>query len=417
MNKMKSTNYTIAFTHLTSRMKQTAVAVLSVMFGISMYIAMNGFMSGVNTTQNELAFSTLAHIRVYNDLPEYNKDFEALTNGGDYLVNVKNPRSIQYSEGIKNSDEIVQMLGTHTPEEIGITTQVNMNVFYRNGSVEINGLLSGVDVANEDKLFEISDYMYKGKWEDLGKRNNGIIMGVGLAERLAIGMGEYVTLSTADNVTKTYKVVGLIKTTIANVDDGKAFIQINSARALQSKNRSYATDVLMNIDDFNDAYAVSDKLKALTDYKVESWQESNGQLEAGSLLRDILAISVSLTILLVAGFGIYNIMNMTVNEKIREIAILKAMGYDGKDVMEIFLTQSIVVGIFGGFLGIIFGFAVSLIINMIPFQVAGLESLPMDYNSAYYLESFLFGLLTTIIAGYLPAKKASKVDPVEIIRS
>jgi ABC-type antimicrobial peptide transport system permease subunit len=55
-------------------------------------------------------------------------------------------------------------------------------------------------------------------------------------------------------------------------------------------------------------------------------------------LRDIIAIAVSLTILIVAGFGIYNIMNMTVNEKIKEIAILKAMGFNGNDVIEIFLT-------------------------------------------------------------------------------
>ena len=96
---------------------------------------------------------------------------------------------------------------------------------------------------------------------------------------------------------------------------------------------------MVNTYDYNNARAVAKKISALTDYKVESWQEGNDQLVSSSLLRDILAISVSLTILIVAGFGIYNIMNMTVNEKIKEIAILKAMGFNGKDVIEIFLTQ------------------------------------------------------------------------------
>ncbi|MEM1337041.1 MAG: FtsX-like permease family protein [Bacteroidota bacterium] len=414
---MKSTNYTIALTHLTSRLKQTVVAVLSVTFGISMYIFMNNFMSGVNSTQNDLAFSTLANIRIYNDLPEYNRDFEQLTENGTYLVNVRNPRSIQYTEGIKNADEVVHQLKVNTPEKIGITTQVNLNVFYRNGALKINGLLSGVDVANEDELFKVSEHMYAGKWGDLAQRNNGIILGIGLAERLAIGLNEYITISTADNRTKTYKVVGLLKTTIASVDNGKAFVQINSARDLLSENRSYATDVLMNIRDFNQAMEVSERLQGVTKYQVESWQEANGQLEAGKVLRDILAIAVSLTILLVAGFGIYNIMNMTVNEKIREIAILKAMGYEGKDVMEIFLFQSIAVGILGGLVGILIGYFVSVIISHIPFEIAGLEYLPIDFKPSFYLQSFFFGLLTTIIAGYLPAKKASGVDPVEIIRS
>lgn len=414
---MKSTNHVIAITHLTSRLKQTIVAILSVTFGISMYIFMNNFMSGVNSTQNELAFSTLANIRVYNDLPEYNKSFEKLTDKGQYLLNVRNPRRIQYTEGIKNSENIVQLLKVKTPEEIGITTQVNTNVFYRNGSIRINGLLSGVDVENEDKLFDISSHMYQGSWNDLGKRSNGIILGIGLAERLAIDINEYVTLSTADNVSKTYKVVGLIKTSIANVDNGKAFVQINSVRELLSKNSSYATDVLMNIKDFNQAFEVSKRLKDLTEYTVESWQESNGQLESGKVLRDVIALAVSLTILLVAGFGIYNIMNMTVNEKIKEIAILKAMGFEDKDVMEIFLYQSMFVGFLGGLVGIAFGLLVSVIVSEVPFEMPGIETLPVAFDLKYYFQSFFFGLLTTLIAGYLPARKAAGVDPVEIIRS
>ena len=126
---MNSTNHTIALTHLRSRIKQTLVAVLSVTFGISMYIFMNSFMSGVNTTQNDLAFSTLANIRVYNDLPDYNADFDVLTNQGEYLLNVRNPQRIQYTEGIINAPSVIELLKSNTPEAIGITAQVNTNVF------------------------------------------------------------------------------------------------------------------------------------------------------------------------------------------------------------------------------------------------------------------------------------------------
>ena len=174
--------------------------------------------------------------------------------------------------------------------------------FYRNGSLRINGLLSGVDVENEDVLFNISNKMVQGQWSDLGKRSNGIILGVGLAKRLTLEMDEYVTLQTADNVSKTYKIVGLIQTSIASIDNSKAFVQIGSARNLVSKNSSYATDVLMNLGNFEEAESVSQRLKEKTEYTVESWQESNGQLESGKVLRDIIALAVSFTILLVARF-------------------------------------------------------------------------------------------------------------------
>lgn len=109
-------------------------------------------------------------------------------------------------------------------------------------------------------------------------------------------------------------------------------------------------------------------------------------------------------------------MNMTVNEKIREIAILKAMGFDGVDIVQIFLTQSILIGVIGGLVGLTLGFGISAYVDTLPFEVGGLDTLPIAYRIIDYTQAFLFGILTTFIAGYLPAHKASKVDPVAIIR-
>lgn len=149
---------------------------------------------------------------------------------------------------------------------------------------------------------------------------------------------------------------------------------------------------------------------------MEAWQEGNSQLDAANVLRDIVAVAISLTILIVAGFGIYNIMNMTVNEKIKEIAILKAMGFGGKDIIEIFLTQSIVIGFLGGLTGLGLGNIIVRLVDNVPFEIATLTTLPVEYSTADYVMAFCFGIIITFIAGYLPARKASKVDPVEILR-
>jgi len=410
------TNNRIAFVHLTSRPKQTIIAILSVMFGVSMYITMNGFMSGVNDTQTDLAFSTLAHIWIYNNGENAKTDFISNVDNSNTLVNVRNQKSIQYIDGIKNSGNIIDFLGSY-PEIKAVTPQVNLSVFYRNGAMKINGNLSGVDVFNEDKLFNTEKYMIEGNWKELNYRKDAIVIGKGLAHKLGVGLNDNVTLSTADGITKNYKVTGIIEFTIASIDDRKGFINISTARQLLSENLSYVTDIQINISNYNNARSMAKKIQLEVPYKVEAWQEASGQLEVGSELRDIIAISVSLALLIVAGFGIYNIMNMTVNEKIREIAILKAMGYGGSDIVQIFLLQSIIIGIIGGIIGIIFGFGFSAIIDHLPFQIATLNTYPMTYKASDYGMSFLFGFITTFIAGYLPAKKASKVDPVEIIRA
>ena len=191
---------------------------------------------------------------------------------------------------------------------------------------------------------------------------------------------------------------------------------METARQLFSKNKSYATELLVNIDDYNNASAIAAQISNRTDYKVEAWQEGNSQLDSANALRDIIAIAVSLTILIVAGFGIYNIMNMTVNEKIKEISILKAMGFNSKDVIEIFLTQSIVIGLMGGFSGMILGNIIVRIIDQVPFDIPPLTTLPVAYRPFDYIMAFGFGIIITFLAGYLPARKASKIDPVEVLR-
>ncbi len=410
-----NTNSKIAFAHLTSRLRQTLVATMSVTFGISMYIFMNGFMNGVNNIQADLSFSTMAHIRVYNDLPEDRTNLLKQHTNPDQVINIRNAKVIQYTDGIKNSEKILDLLKKQ-PEITGVTPQVNINVFYRNGAIKINGVLSGIEVDREDRLFKTSTFVQQGSWNDLSYRTDGTMIGAGLAKKMSLKLNDNLVVSTADGVTKSFRIIGIFKTTIAGVDNTKAYIKINSARQLLSENSSYVTDVQVNIKDYNKARMVAEKLSSSIPYKVEAWQVANGQMEATTELRNILAMAVSMTILIVAGFGIYNIMNMTVNEKIREIAILKAMGFEGNDIVQIFLLQSLVIGIIGGAAGIVFGFLISTAVNHVPFQVATLQTLPMTFYLKDYILSFIFGMLTTFIAGYLPAKKASTIDPVIIIR-
>lgn len=380
-----------------------------------MYIFMNSFMSGVNSAQTQISFTSMSHIRIYNDLPSDVNNILQPTKKDDGIVIVNNARNIRYTEGIKNTEPIKESVAKL--EEIeAITEQLNQNIFIRNGVTKINASLSGVDVENEDHLFHTSDYMRQGHFFDLEKRSDGIILGFKLAQNLGVGMDDNITVLTSDGITRIFKIIGIMETGAASVDKTRAIISIRSARQLFSKNSSFATDILVNIDDYNNSKEISRKIAAMTKYKVEAWQDGNAQLDSANVLRNILAVAVSSTILIVAGFGIYNIMNMTVNEKIKEIAILKAMGFNGADIVEIFLTQSIIIGLIGGFTGLGFGYFVSKVVDQIPFKIGSMTTLPIDYSPADYVLALLFGLMITATAGYLPARNASKIDPVAILR-
>ena len=106
-------------------------------------------------------------------------------------------------------------------------------------------------------------------------------------------------------------------------------------------------------------------------------------------------------------------------KKMDSIAILKATGFSGADVKRIFLSIAVSIGLFGGCLGLILGFVFCLLIDQIPFVTAALPTIttyPVNYNPVYYIIGITFSIVTTYLAGYFPARKASKIDPVVIIR-
>ncbi len=408
-------NQRIANIFLTSRVRQLLVAVLSVTFGISMYVFMNSFMSGVNQEQTEITFTSMSHLKVYNELSNEVYPIKGPPKDSNSVLLVSNNRNIQYTEGIQNVDPIKEEI-LHLPNVKGVTAQLNQNIFIRNGVSQASASLSGIETANEDQLFNTTNFLVEGNLSDLDKQSNAVILGTGLAKKIGVTTGNNVNVLTSDGLSKSFKVVGLIETGANMSDRTRALVSIQSARQLLSENRSYATELLVNITDYNDARETAEIIQQFTDYKVEPWQEGNAQLDSSNVLRDIIAIAVSLTILIVAGFGIYNIMNMTVNEKIKEIAILKAMGFNGKDVVEIFLTQSVIIGVIGGLSGLILGGLIVQVIDNVPFEMGPLTTLPVTYDSSDYLMAFGFGLIITFIAGYLPARKASQLDPVDILR-
>lgn len=399
---------------LVSRLRQLIVAVLSVTFGISMYIFMNSFMNGVNNEQTQITFSAMSHLKISNDLKG---DVAPLITPkeSESVVFLKSAKNIQYTQGIKNVEQLRQTLqGLEMITDLA--AQLNQKVFIQNGITKASATLSGIETLNEDSLFKTSDYMVQGQLSELDKRSNAIILGTGLASSIGVQVGNTVTVTTSDGLSKAFKVIGLIETGAIGADKTRAIVSIASSRQFFSYNKSYATEMMVNIKDYNKAKEVAQLIKPLTEYKVQPWQEGNEQLDSANVLRDIIAIAVSLTILIVAGFGIYNIMNMTVNEKIKEIAILKAMGFSGGDITEIFLSQSIVIGTIGGLTGMILGNVIVRIIDQVPFKMASLTTLPVVYESSDYLMAFGFGLIITFLAGYLPAKKASRIDPVDILR-
>ena len=403
-------NYVIGKTYIFSKKKLTGVVVLGVVLGMSIYIFLNSMMVGFDKSSNASIFKSTSHIRVYKD-DEISKP---LIENSDAKPIIINPKVVPVNNTIINPNLIMETI-LKQKEVTVVTPQVNSNVFYNNGKSQISGLSVGIKPDEANLMYDIQSFMVEGNFELLKSNPNGIVIGSGISQKMNLAINDNINLTSSKAVNRTFKVVGIFKTNNSNTDKTKSYINISAAQQLLKEGTSYITDININIQNPEDAEQVAKKIESITGYKAEGWKQANETLMAANKMRKMIITFVSLTILLVAGFGIYNILNMTVSQKINDIAILKAMGFKGKDVIRIFVTQAVSIGIMGVIGGMLL--AVILITILKTVYLGGdIGYFPIDYEIKKFAQGIIIGLIITFFAGYIPAKKAANVDPVEILR-
>ncbi|VXB90528.1 ABC transporter [Flavobacterium sp. 9R] len=408
----------IALHLLRARLKQTIVAAIGVTFSIAMFIALVSFMNGLNDLLDGLMLNRTPHVRLYNEIkPTANQPID-LSNRYKNTTNfIRSVKPKDRGKSIYNGIPIIKAL-KEDKRIIDVAPKVVAPVFFNSGTIEISGVVNGIAILAEEKLFQTSDYIIEGKITDL-VQNNSIIIGKGLADKMLLIVGDRIKVTTSKGNLATLKVVGISQIGIAEIDDTMSYTSLDTAQKMLGEATNYITDIQIKLYDMASAPVVAKELQVTYQLDTIDYQTANSQFETGSSVRTIISYAVGIVLLIVAGFGIYNILNMMIYEKMDSIAILKATGFSGNDVKWIFTSLSIIIGLAGGIFGLIFGFIFTSIIDVIPFETAALPTVktyPINFNILYYIIGIVFALFTTTIAGLFPALKASKVDPVEIIR-
>jgi lipoprotein-releasing system permease protein len=399
--------------------RQTLIAAVGVTFSITMFIALLSFMNGLNDMLDGLILNRTPHIKLYNELKASPVQPIQLTSA--YPDHYHFIRSVKPNAGRSEIYNVGPIMNTilHDDRVLGLAPKISTQVFYTIGSIDLAGVINGVDVEAENKLYYFSTYVTEGNYIDLKNVPNSIILGKAAADKMLAKIGDIIQVTTVTGEKQQLKVVGYFQSGINDIDKVQSYTSLNTAQKLLGESRNYITDLQVKLKDIDLAPAMAKEYAALFAVDAEDIQTANAQFETGSNVRSMISYSVGITLLIVAGFGIYNILNMMIYEKMDSIAIMKATGFSGKDVKYIFIMISLSIGVFGVLFGLLFGYGISSIIDQIPFNTAALPSIktfPVNYSPKFYIIGATFGIWITYLAGYLPSRKASKVDPVVIIR-
>jgi len=239
-------------------------------------------------------------------------------------------------------------------------------------------------------------------------------------EQLGTRPSETIYIATGNEAPQPFKIVGVFETGIRGIDEGTTFISLVDAQKLRGR-PSEITDIAVRLFDPSKAQEISDSWKFSTTDKVLSWQESSASILSVFKTQDIVRNSMTIAIIVVAGFGIYNILSILVNQKKRDIAILRSMGFTPNDIVKLFFNQGLLLGLVGGIIGLFLGNIICHImaqIEVVPGRMSGPgNKMIISFTSIIYIKAFSIAMLSSVFSSIIPAREAGKLAPMEIIRA
>ncbi|MEM6632850.1 MAG: FtsX-like permease family protein [Bacteroidota bacterium] len=404
-------NLDIAITHILKGVQQTLVASLGVALGVAIYLFMNSLSAGFTSFSRDNLFQSNAHIKIYRD-DVLSKSL--LPAEPDKLNIIVNPQITTLSKNVINPELILQQV-KEEPYITNAIQQISYAVFYNRGETQVEGSGIGVNMVEYDAMFDTQDNMVAGSISDLRANPNGVLLGSGIAEKLSLNVGDNISMSSSYGVTKILRIVGIFTFGSRAIDDTRSYVNLSTSQQFLKEGPSFVNTIYANTLDPDNTSEYVRQLQTLTPYTVESWQTSNADLVSQDKTRGTMMSSISFSILVLAGFIIYNILSSTISQKIDDIAILKATGFSSRDVIIIFMVEALIMGLIGTLVGLGVGTILIFILsNVYMGEPAGY--FPINFEASLYLRSFVLGLLMTALAGYIPSRRASHVDPVEIFR-
>jgi lipoprotein-releasing system permease protein len=237
-------------------------------------------------------------------------------------------------------------------------------------------------------------------------------------KRLGASVNQTILVTVGTTQPTPFKVVGRFKVGNRAVDL-QAFGALGDLQRL-NRTPNRVTEIAVKLKDFTQAAEIANNWSAIAPEKSESWDQQFENVLSMFKIQNALRYSMIATILLVAGFGIYNVLNMTVNQKRHDIAILRSMGYDTFDVVSLFFSQGLILGLLGGLLGLFCGYLFCRYLQTVSFGggfSSSSNTLHISLALPIYIQAMGLALISATLASVIPARAAGKLTPIEIIRA
>jgi lipoprotein-releasing system permease protein len=408
-----SPNLRIAYRFLTAKKRAMLMSLSCTILGVGLFILTQATTTGFEAFFIQTILGINGAIRIEDKMQQTMRSIEGGA-GSDFRV--RQTEGVKLIEGIDDLRPIVEA-ATSFAGVTGVSAVLRGNAQFTSAFTTKDGQVLGIKWVDHERVSNIGQRITAGSLEDFREARAGALVGRVLADQLQIFVGDPFTITVRGEV-RQFRVSAIYETGYRDVDKSNIYIDLREARSLMRKPTG-ATFIQLALEDPDRAPAIADRMMEILQYKVTPWQvREQPWLMAFRALRISSGITVAV-FTLIAGLAMFNTLLMIVIEKTKDIAILRSMGYERRDITQIFLWQAAIVLAIGAVLGAIFGYVVTWIVEQVPLPLTGIfksEHFIVVRDPMHYVQAVAIAIVMVMVASLIPARRAARLEPGDIIR-
>lgn len=409
----------LATRQMLSRKKQTLLIFLGISLGTAIYIIIAGLQLGMRNYISDQLLNNTAHILIQGREEEIDPDDirNRLYDDNTFVKWLRAPFGKREESRLDNPQGWFDRLAKD-PQVYSYAPRLSSSAIISKGPLRKNITVTGIVPDRHVKVTNLEDYMKEGSLRDLSTGAGKIVLGSGIIKEIGARVGDIVNLSSGLGETSPFKIIGKLHLGNEQLDDVMALAHIHDVQTL-NKTPGRVSEISVALHDIEQSATLAERWSLYTIDRVQGWEEANASFMQIIKIQDIVRYVITGAILLVAAFGIYNVLSIMISQKQKEIAILRSIGYGPNRILELFLIQGLILGMLGGAFGLLLGHSANVFIGSIDlgFDIGKGSTLIISYAPSIYLTAFFSAQIAAAIASVLPARHAAKLTPLEIIRS
>lgn len=380
--------FSIATRFLKSSKGQTALIAIGIAIGVSVQIFIGSLIDGLQLSLIDKTIGSSSHITIQ---PKGKENY------------------------FEDNDEIINKL-REDDRFTAVSKSLDASGFVLQDEETYPVLMRGFEFENANNIYKLDEKLIEG---NLPSSSMEILLGKNLVQELGFKIGDKVSFLTPDGRYMETKLVGVFDLKVASLNKSWSISTIDNVGEIFEKEGSLST-IETQIEEVFDADIIAKSLDSyLQEFELESsnWKVQNEELLSGLAGQSASSIMIQVFVLLAVLLGIASVLAISVIQKSRQIGILKAMGIKDKDASLIFLFQGLLLGVIGSIIGTGLGISFSYIFSTFVKNPDGTPLVPFYLDIKFVGLSVAIAIASSTIAALIPARKSSKLNPIEVIKN